>query len=130
MKKLASIILTIFMTFSIGTTITACHNDNTPTTLELTDREKVEDAVWRRGIFFYYGCSIGGNQLQSSSVSITYLSFSRDGNKCYVSGKISATDIYGTTYSNTFDCDVTTDDNGETWKCHEFEIKNTNWNKN
>lgn len=129
MKKFLSIILTIFMMFSIGTTATACNKSSTSTssTKEETNEQKVRKAVNREAM--YYGGTMNGDVVRYSSVSITYLRFASDGLSCSVGGKITVKDSYDTRYSNTFDCKVTTSDDGETWKVSSFEVKRYGWSK-
>lgn len=132
MKKILSVILTIFMMFSIETMAVACkdNDDNgTSQTQELTDAQKVRNAVTIKAYLQHFSKSIGGNEIKSSRASITYLSWAGE-DKCTVSGVMYMTDIYGTVWKNNFDCDVTTSDGGETWNAGSFKYKSESWSKN
>lgn len=131
MKKILSIILSICMVFSMGTAMTACDKSGTSTssTQEQTNEEKVRDRVEMKGRLYFLGYSIGGKELKSSRVNITYLYFNSDETECYVSGRITATTIYDTTYSNYFDCEVKTSDGGETWEISSFEVTDQYWSR-
>ena len=130
MKKFLTIIFTVFMLFSIGTMAVACKNtsDDTSQTQELTNEEKVRKAVTSRAISEGLFTTINGNEIKSSSATITNLFWS-DENTCKVSGVITMRDIYGTIWKNNYDCVVTTSDDGETWKAESFEYKSKYWSK-
>ena len=132
MKKILSVILTVLMMFSIGTTIVACKDDmdnDTSQTQELTDEQKIRNAVTTKASLQFLGSIIGGNKIKSSRAIITNLSWSGE-SKCTVSGVMQKTDIYGTVWKNNFDCVVTTSDGGETWEAGSFEYKSEYWSKN
>ena len=131
MKKFLTIFLAVFMLFSIGTTAVACKNntgDDTSQTQELTDEEKVRNAVITKAIFQYFGRTIGGNEIKDSSATITNLLW-LDKNTCKVSGVMKMKDVYGTIWKNNYDCVVTTSDDGEHWKAGSFEYKSNYWSK-
>ena len=94
---------------------------------EETPEQKVRAAVEARGRLEYIGSTIGGKELKSSRVIITNVKRVTDG-IYVVSGKIIMTDIYGTEWNNTFDCDVNRKP-GDTWEAYEFEYTSKNWTK-
>lgn len=129
MKKVLAVILTVFMMFSMGTMVVACDKtgDDVGQTQELTDEQKVRNAVERRAMSVRYG-KIGGNEIKYSYATITNLKWSGE-SKCTVSGVLKLIDIYGTTWKNNFDCVVTSSDNGNTWNAGSFTYKNK-WTQN
>ena len=126
MKKFLAIILTVFMMFSIGTTIVACKDNNTTQTQELTDAQKIRNAVSTKARVEYFGSSIGGNKLTSSRATITHI-LSAGEDKCTVSGIMEMTDVYANVWKNNFDCVVTTSDGGETWNAGSFKYTSERW---
>ena len=130
MKKFLAIILTIFITFSIGTVMIACNdntNNKTNQTQELSNEQKVRDRVNLKGRVCYLDSSIGGNDLTKSSVNITNYKWTSE-YQCIVSGTMQCTDIYGTIWKNKFDIVVTSSDNGKTWDTSDWEFKGK-WTK-
>lgn len=92
-----------------------------------TDEDKVRSKVNARLTFAYYGNAIGGNELKSSTGTISTITKVSD-SKYKVSGKVEATDVYGTVWTNTFDCIVTKNTDG-TWSAGALEYTNQSWSK-
>ena len=125
MKRIVAIALILCVAFSLF----ACGNSvNSNKTSEQTTEDKVRSAVESKGILAHYGTTIGGNELSSSKVTITNVKKVSE-TKYRVSGKIVMTDVYGTGWNNTFDCEVTYSDIKESWRAGSFDYKNKNWTK-
>ena len=132
MKKVLSVILTIFMMFSIGTMVAGCTSaeNSTSQTQELTDSEKVRNAVKGKALMQYMFYSIGDNKLKSSDATITNLDWNSDKTICTVSGKMKMIDVYGTHWTNNFDCIVTYSESTDKWTAGSFNYKSQSWSKN
>ena len=131
MKKILSIVLILVIIFSVGAIIVSYKDDggnNINQTQELSDEEKIRQAVIDRSRLYWFGSYIGGNEIKSSIATVTNLSWSGE-DTCIVSGVMQKTDIYGTVWINNYDCTVTTSDGGETWKAGNLIIKNEYWSK-
>ena len=132
MKKFLTVISTAFMMFSIGTMTVACKDDvdnDTNQNQELTDEEKICNAVTSKASLQYLGSSIGGNKIKSSRATITNFSWLGEC-MCTVSGVMYKTDIYGTVWKNNYDCLVTTSVGVDTWKAGSFKYRSEYWSKN
>ncbi len=123
-KKTLCLILAVLTACSLC----ACGNgSNSSSTKEKTPEQQVRSAVESRGAVEYFGSTIGGNELKRSSATITNVKQVSD-TEYRVSGKIVMTDIYGTNWSNTFDCKVTQKSDGS-WSAGFFEYTSKNWTK-
>ena len=122
LKKIMCLLLTVCTIC----TLCACGGRQSDEAKENTPEEKVRSAVTVRGKLAYYGSTIGGNELKSSDATITTVNKISD-TEYRVSGKIVMTDIYGTKWSNTFDCKVTKI--GDSWSAASFEYKSSSWSK-
>lgn len=128
MKKFLTIILAVFMMFSIGTIVTSCKDKNDVKQEQtMTPEEKIRSAVRQRG-YYYRMMTIGGNSMKSTVAEITYVGYIGK-TSCTVSGVLRATDVYGTVWRNNFDCEVTTSDNWETCKAGSFTFKSEYWSR-
>ncbi len=131
MKRVLALFLMIFMVFSIGITI-GCQKDeadnDTTQTQELTKEDKVRGAIETRVLIYSLFATIGGNEIKYGRETITNIKWLSE-SECLVSGIAYMTDIYNTRYKNTFDCRVTTSDNGETWSAGNLEFKSNYWSR-
>ena len=127
MKKIRSIVCLFLALLMLGSLFACGSNDSSGGKSESVE-DKVRNAVTFRATSEYYGSSIGGNELKSSSATISTVKKVSD-TEYKVSGKMVMTDIYGTQWSNNFDCKVTTSD-GEKWSAKSFEYTSDNWSKN
>lgn len=128
MKKFVKIIVLFLAVISIGSFLCAC-GTGAGKSNEKSEIEAVRSAVEAKGMFAYMGSTIGGNDLKSSEVTIT--NTQQDGpNKYIVNGKIVMIDIYGTRWSNTFDCEVTRYDSNSEWSAGKLEYRSNSWNRN
>ena len=125
MKKMKYIVCWLLVFVTMGT-LCACSGDAMGESESAED--KVRNAVHTRAVIAYYGSSIGGNELKSSSATITNIKKVSD-TEYRVSGKMVMTDVYGTRWSNYFDCEVTTSD-GEKWRAGSFEYTGSKWTRN
>ena len=125
MKKLKFVVCWLLVFVTLGT-LCACSENAIGESKSVED--KVRDAVYTRATMAYYGSSIGGNELKSSRATITNVKQISD-TEYRVSGKMIMTDVYGTQWSNYFDCKVTTSD-GEKWRAKSFEYTGSNWSRN
>ena len=128
MKKFKYVICWLLIIVTLGT-LCACigDNDNSSSNKGESVESKVRSAVTSKGMIEYYGSSIGGNELKSSDATVSTVK--KVSEKEYrVSGKMVMTDVYGTKWSNNFDCKVTSS-NGEDWRAGSFEYTGTNWTK-
>ena len=124
MKKFKIIVCWALIIVTLGT-LCACGNASEKKAESVED--KVRSAVTSRGMLEYYGSTIGGNELKSSQATITNVKKISD-TEYRVSGKIVMTDVYGTKWNNTFDCEVTTSD-GEKWRAGSFDYTSKSWTK-
>ena len=119
MKKLITFILVL----SVAVSFIACGEEENE---GLTELDHVYNAVYAKGVTWYMAYTIGGKELKSSKVTIT--SYKKVSDTQYnVYGKIYATDLYGTQYSNTFDCTVSWNDTK--WKTSSFKTNSSTWSK-
>lgn len=130
MKALKKLVFTLLILLTVGSLcacgIGAAKNDTTNPP-QKPEADQVKEAVEFYGAFMYSGASIGGNELTSSSVTVTNLKKITE-TQYNVSGKIVMTDVYGTNWNNTFDCEVTKDEDN-TWNPAPFEYTSKNWTK-
>ena len=127
MKKIRSIVCLFLALLMLGSLCACGSNDSSGSKSESVE-DKVRSAVTSRASLEYYGSSISGNELKSSSATISTVK-KVSGTEYKVSGKMVMIDIYGTKWSNNFDCKVTTSD-GENWSAKSFEYTSNNWSKN
>ena len=127
MKRVLSFILALTMTLTLcacGSPASSEENtqETTPETTEKTEEEIVTEKVNVICSIWYVGSTIGGNELKSSSGTIT--SLEKESDTEYIAhGILKVTDVYGTVYTNTIDCSVTSSDGGETWKSRALDFK-------
>ncbi len=126
MKTLKRIFCIMMVILTIGSLCACGTKSGTGDSGKKTPEDYVRAEVESRGRFEYFGSSIGGNEIKSSRATITNVKKVTDG-KYVVSGKIVMTDIYGTNWNNTFDCEVT--GSGEKWNAGSFEYTSKNWSK-
>ena len=91
-----------------------------------SETEQVRSAVEVSGRIAYFGKSIGGNEIKSSSANISTVTKVSD-TRYKVSGKMTMTDVYGTKWTNNFDCTV--DKSGDSWSAGSFKYTSNNWTK-
>ena len=120
------LIICLLLVFATLGTLCACggNSETKPESVE----DKVRDAVTYKARLEYFGSAIGGNDLKSSSATISTVKKVSD-TEYKVSGKMVMTDVYGTRWSNNFDCKVTTS-NGDSWSARSFEYTGSKWTKN
>ena len=94
--------------------------------VEESTESAVRSAVETRGMIARLGMTIGGNELKSSRVTITNMKKLSD-TEYRVSGKIVMTDVYGTDWNNTFDCEV--EYTGSKWSAGSLKYTNDRWTK-
>ena len=119
MKKLKSVVCLFLALLMLGS-LCACGNSG-------STEDRVRSVVEIHATREYLGSSIGGNDLASSRATISNVRKVSD-LKYIVSGKMVMTDIYGTKWSNNFDCTVTSSD-GETWSTN-FRYTSNTWSRN
>lgn len=124
MKKI-NLIVWLLLSLLMLTSLCACKGAGDGDSVPVD--HKIRAAVMSRADFEYYGASIGGNELKSSTATISNIKKVSD-TEYKVSGKIIMTDVYGTKWSNNFDCEVTTS-NGEKWVAGSFNYTSGKWNK-
>lgn len=127
MKRIISFVLALTMILTLcacGSPASSEENpqETTPETAERTEEEIVTDKVNVICSIWYWGSTIGGNELKSSSGTITSLEKKSD-TEYIAHGILKVTDVYGTVYTNTFDCSVTSSDGGETWTSRDLDLK-------
>ena len=93
---------------------------------ETSTEDLIRAAVETRAMTVYFGMTIGGNELKSSRATITNVKKVSD-TAYNVSGKIVVTDVYGTTWNNTFDCSVT--QRSGSWSAGSLNYTSKNWTK-
>jgi len=123
MKNLTKVVCWLLLLVTIGT-FCACSGEGSK---EMTVEERVESAINARGLAEFRLYSIGDNELKSSTPTITNMKKISD-IEYHVSGKMVMTDIYGTKWTNTFDCKVTQGEDS-VWVAHAFEYTSKSWNK-
>ena len=126
MKRIVAIILVLCVALSLF----ACGKSKggSDISAENSTEDQVRSAVESKGMMMYYGSTIGGNELKSSKVTITNVKEVSE-TEYLVSGKIVMTDVYGTNWNNTFDCEVTYSDIRESWSAGSFDYTSKNWTK-
>ena len=127
MKRIISFVLALTMILTLcacGSPASSEENpqETTSETAERTEEEIVTDKVNVICSIWYWGSTIGGNELKSSSGTITSLEKKSD-TEYIAHGILKVTDVYGTVYTNTFDCSVTSSDGGETWTSRDLDLK-------
>jgi hypothetical protein len=127
MKKIRSIVCLFLALLMLGSLCACGSNDSSGSKSESVE-DKVRRAVTTSAWLEHNWFSIGGNELKSSSATISTVKKVTE-TEYKVSGKMSMIDIYGTKWSNNFDCKVTTSD-GEEWSAKSFEYTSNNWSKN
>lgn len=126
MKLLRRTLCLILVLLTVGS-LCACGSTSTGHgSTSKTPEQEVRSAVESRGMFEYFGSSIGGNELKSSRATVTNVKKVSD-TKYIVSGQIVMTDIYGTNWNNNFDCEVK--NSGGSWTASSFEYTSKNWTK-
>lgn len=118
------------LTLAVLTVCSLCacgSGSNSSDTEEKTPEQQVRSAVETRGLIEYFGTTIGGNEIKRSKATITNVEQVSD-TEYRVSGKMVMTDIYGTSWNNTFDCKVTQKSDGG-WSAGSFEYTSTSWIK-
>ena len=128
MKKMKYVICWLLVIVALGTLCSCSKNAGNESQTQSVE-EKVREAVEAQGILEFYGKSIGGKELKSSSATISTVKKISD-TEYKVSGSMIMTDVYGTNWSNNFDCTVKSSDNGNTWDARSFKYTGDNWNKN
>lgn len=124
-KKLLCAVLVL----AIVCSCCACGKNNTDGSVESEEKsteDVVRSLVETRGMTAYFGMTIGGNELKSSSVTITNVKEISD-TEYNVSGKIVMTDVYGNKWNNTFDCSVK--QRNDNWSAGSLEYTSTKWTK-
>lgn len=116
-------VVCLFIAFLFIFSLVSCENSEVKTT-----EDKVRECVINRGAMEWLGLKIGGNEIRTSSATITNVR--KVSEKEYiVNGKMQMTDIYGNVWTNTFDCTVESID-GENWILPDgFSYKSVNWVK-
>ena len=127
MKTIKKILCLMLAALAVCSLCACGSGSNSSSTKEKTPEQQVRSAVETRGMIEYFGSTIGGNELKRSSATITNVKQVSD-TEYRVSGKIVMTDIYGTNWSNTFDCNVTQKSDGS-WSAGSFEYTSKNWTK-
>ena len=123
MKNLKTIICWILIILSLGT-LCACGDTNNKRSPE----QQVSDIVFTKSVGEFRWSTIGGNELRSSSATITNVKKVSD-SEYLVSGKMVMTDIYGTKWNNTFDCTVLYDFDDDEWSAGQFEYTSSTWRR-
>ena len=127
MKKIRSIVCLFLALLMLGS-LCACGSNYSFGSKSESVEDKVRSAVTSRAISEYRWRSIGGNELKSSSATISTVKKVSD-TEYKVSGKMVMIDIYGTKWSKNFYCKVTTS-HGEKWSAKSFEYTSNKWSKN
>lgn len=109
-----------------GTTTNTETRPQTTTSNEKSPEELVREAVESKGFFAYFGVTIGGNEITRSSLTITNVKKITD-SLYQVSGRMVMTDVYGTRWHNTFDCEVR--GYGGSWSAGSLEYTSNSWTK-
>ena len=126
MKKILLVFLILTMSLSLISCGKSEGGKNEETSAE-SEQTKVEKAVESRGLFEYYGSTIGDNELKSSSFEVSTLSkVSSTEYRAY--GQAKMTDVYGNVWTNTFSCEVEKNSSGE-WSVSNIEYTSKNWTK-
>ena len=134
MKKTVKILALFLAIISITALVCACGNSSTGNSntsqSKATESEvdAVETKVKTKGLFEYYGTSIGGNEIKSSEVTITNTK-RISSNEYLVNGTMTMIDVYGTRWKNTFDCTVTRSTGSTSWSAGTFEYRSKSWSK-
>ena len=127
MKLCTRVLCLLLVILTVGS-LCACSggNGNSSQTPAQTPEQEVRSCVEHRGRVAYMLRTIGGNELISSQATVTNVKKISD-TKYEVSGRIVMTDVYGTQWSNTFDCEV--NKYTDSWSCSSFDFTNSNWQK-
>ncbi len=132
MKKTIAFILALYLCIGLCACSTNTNDSKYSTNNEKSEYEKVHDAVELQRMVTEATdkkfSTIDGNQINSVRVAITHTEKISD-TEYIVNGKITKIDVYGTSWNNTFDCSVTTSDNGESWDAGRFQYKSDSWRK-
>lgn len=145
-KKVLSLLMCILILFGTVMAFNACSKKSPEEETEEAEVEttesyetKARQAVFKKAENWYWSHTIGGKDLNSSWAQITNMKREWDSNyntTAYVaSGIFTATDIYGTKYTNTFDCTVKrvklqsgSFSRDDKWEAGDFKFKSTYWN--
>ena len=123
MRKIKKILCSVL---AVVTMLSLCACGSSTSGTSKTTEDQVREAVESRGRVVHIGSKIGDNELNSSNVNITNVKKISD-TEYLVSGKIVMTDVYGTAWNNTFDCEVTKE--GDEWSAGSFEYTNSSWRR-
>ena len=127
MKKVLCLILIVAFSLSLLCSCSSSVNNNSSKETTTSEEYAVKQAVEGRLEMFYYGKTIGGNELVDSWGTIA--SVKRISSSKYtVSGQIQAKDKYGTIWKNNYDINVEKNYNGS-WGADTFEFTSTSWSK-
>ena len=118
---------TLCLILALVTICSLCACGGSKTT-EKTPEELVRAEVESKGYIAYVGYTIGGNELKSSRAAVTNIQRVSD-TEYIVNGKVTMNDVYGTAWTNTFDCEVEQDSDGD-WSASKFEYTDDSWSKN
>ena len=124
MKKAISIIMIFILIFSM----ISCNNPSESNKSE-TEEDKIRSAVTRSAQVEFYGNAIGGNELKSSYATISTVRKNSE-NEYLVSGRMTMVDVYGTYWTNNFDCKVKKSESLDKWIVSGgFNYTSSNWSK-
>ena len=124
-KKISCLFLVI-MTLFIFSACSGGLADTDSTSSETSETDKVRSVVQTRGAMEYWSGTIGGKELTRSAAIITNVKKISD-TEYLVSGKVNMLDVYGTWWTNTFDCEVTK--YGDDWRAGSFDYTSNKWTK-
>ena len=131
MKKAVCLILAILLLLSVCACSRFTDGGDEDGTVGETEKDKVYDAIEIRRMITEATdkkyTTIGGNSIKRVSIDITNLE--RVSAKEYIAnGTITKTDVYGTKWTNRFDCTITKHE-GDEWSAGSFEYKDDHWTK-
>ena len=122
MKVFKKVLCLMLVCLTLGG-LCACNSDSNSSRSPL---DVIRHEVEARGYSEYGGRSIGGNKLTRSSATITDITKLSE-TQYRVSGKVVMVDVYGTKWSNTFNCTVTY--TGSSCKVGTFNYTSNKWSK-
>lgn len=126
MKKIKSIVCLVLVFLILGS-LCACGDVGDSKDEGESVEGKIRNAVTSKASLEFFGSAIGGNELKSSKATVSTVRKVNE-TEYKVSGKMVMIDVYGTEWSNNFDCEVTLSA-GEV-KVGSFEYTGSKWNKN
>lgn len=126
MKIIKKILCLMLVVLAISSLCACVDGSDSSSTKEKTPEQQVRSAVEASGRTAYFGKSIGGNEIKSSSATITNVKKISD-TEYLVSGKVVMTDVYGTKWNNNFDCTVRK--SGDRWSAGSFDYTSSKWTK-